>query len=770
MDDQKQNPVEGATPTDEQTHADDISSPARLEYVPIGRQGKIQLIVHIAGGEPFTDKLDVADAEGRAKLLKQLFEKHPQLKPADVEPELNRIAAEVVQLRDTSSGSSDEEADVDDGPGGGDCAILIGIAKRDAELFRAGSRHDGEAYATIRVGEYRETWPIKALGFAHWLRYRFFAFCDRPPTSEALTNAINMIASLALYEGTEQQVFTRFAEHEGAYWLDLANEHWQAVRVTAQGWEIVESNNVPVRFVRRRGMLPHPTPVRGGTIDALRAFVNCPLEALWILFVGALIACFRPRGPYPVIIAGGEQGSAKSTLVKKARLLLDPNKAAVRRLPREDRDLMIAAQNSFVLAYDNLSTIPPSISDALCSIATGGGYGARQLYSDDEEKLFDAARPILLNGIEDVATRPDLLDRAVLLSLPPITEQRRREEKELDAEFEAARPGILGALLDAMSTGLRRQDAVRLKRKPRMIDVVRWVTAAEVSFGWKEGTFLDAFMANRGDAHAIAMEASAIGQTVIAFMDTQTECVLTPKDLLAALDRIADTKTKERKDWPGTPKGLSDALKRLAPTLRALGIDVTIGERKPGGNRDRQITLRRIEPSPDPSGGTDASPDDTGSRRDRDAGDDDNRPYQNGSGRAPEGSRDGWDGWDAGVGTQSNQQTNFESDGSRDGWDGRVGRTSAASTNEIAAADVDKVATQPSQASQPSHPPSGGTADAVFPGRKRDGSTHESRSADEGRVRPDDRWARDIAARENWHARDMGPEQTEFFDNREVDL
>ena len=127
-----------------------------------------------------------------------------------------------------------------------------------------------------------------------------------------------------------------------------------------------------------------------------------------------------------IVVLSGEQGSAKSTFSAILRALLDPNTAPLRALPREDRDLFIAANNGHVLAFDNVSGLPAWISDTLCRLATGGGFAVRQLYTDQDEVLFDATRPVILNGIEDIVARPDLADRAVFLTLEPIPEERRR--------------------------------------------------------------------------------------------------------------------------------------------------------------------------------------------------------------------------------------------------------------------------------------------------------------------------------------------------------
>lgn len=191
----------------------------------------------------------------------------------------------------------------------------------------------------------------------------------------------------------------------------------------------------------------------------------------------------------------GEQG-AKTFFSKLLKALIDPNAAPVRALAREERELMIASNHSHLLAFDNLSGLPLRLSDALCRLASGGSFAVRQLYTDDVEVLFQAARPLLLNGIEDVICRPDLADRAIFLTLPSIGDKQRRPELEIWREFEIARPRLLGALLDAAAHGLRDLPRVRCEKLPRMADFALWAMACETAF-WPAGTFSRAYDANR---------------------------------------------------------------------------------------------------------------------------------------------------------------------------------------------------------------------------------------------------------------------------------
>jgi len=256
---------------------------------------------------------------------------------------------------------------------------------------------------------------------------------------------------------------------------------------------------------------------------------------------------------------------------------------------------MIAANNSSLLAFDNLSHVQNWLSDALCRLSTGGGFATRELYSDGEERLFDAMRPVMLNGVEALGMRSDLLDRCITVELPMIPEEKRRTEADLWRDFEPVRPRILGTLLDAVPEGIRNLETVRLDRLPRMADFARFAVASERALGLGAGAFMRAYADNREAANALALETAVIGPAVVELMETRDRWEGTPQDLLAALsaEPYTDGATRNRQDWPKTPRGLSAALRRLAPNLRRLRIETTF-VRKPGGNRSRMIFLERV--------------------------------------------------------------------------------------------------------------------------------------------------------------------------------
>src|SRR6476646_146930 len=394
------------------------------------------------------------------------------------------------------------------------------------ELFHSA---DGTAFADLMIDGHRETWRVRSTRLRSWLRRKHYQATGTAAGGGTISTALDLLEARAQFDAPQRAVYLRVAEHDGRIYLDLADERWRAVEIGPDGWQVISCP--PVRFRRTAGMLPLPLPIRGGSLEALTSFFNLPTRNDFLLVVAWLLTALRHGGPYPLLAISGEQGSAKTVLSKILRALIDPNAAPVRTAPREERDLFIAAGNGHVLAFDNLSDLPDWISDSLCRLASGGSFAVRRLYTDRDEVLFQAARPIVLNGIEDVVTRPDLADRAIFLTLPHVEEERRRAEKEIWRDFESAQPHILGALLEAASHGLRAVPEIRLEQLPRMADFALWATACETAF-CSAGGFLHAYKANRRSAIEDVIDADPVAARIRDIMAERTMWSGNASDLL----------------------------------------------------------------------------------------------------------------------------------------------------------------------------------------------------------------------------------------------
>jgi hypothetical protein len=477
---------------------------------------------------------------------------------------------------------------------------LISYAEEEAEFFHTPGM---DAYASARVvasAAHYETYSIKSRRFTLWLmdlwrrreKERLAEEGDedgRPAffPHRAMPDIAAYFESKALFEGVEEEVYIRVAGYGGRVYVDLCDPAWRVVEITPEGWQIIPGRDAPVRFVRTSGMLALPDPERGGSLGELRAVLNIGRDAEgernWLLISAWLAQGFNPRGPYPVLTLLGPQGAAKSFAQRILRNIVDPSSVPIRGVPRDEHNLYIDAASSWVISLDNMSTIPAWFSDALCRLATGGGFSTRTLYTDRDQELFSALRPAAINGIGDVITRPDLLDRALIINLPRIRPEDRRAEKELEAAAEAAKPGILGALFDAVAAGLAKQDAVFLERHPRMADFARWGVATEEALGGEPGSFMNAYTESQEEAVETALEAWPVAAVVMDFAVSYTKEEPwggTATDLFARLNDRADDDLKRSRDWPRAPNKLMEQLGRLAPALQEAGVYVMRTSRK----------------------------------------------------------------------------------------------------------------------------------------------------------------------------------------------
>jgi hypothetical protein len=445
---------------------------------------------------------------------------------------------------------------------------------------------ENESFAVYEVNGHRETWPVRSQAFRRWLAHRAYRETGTIPSSQALEDFLRIVEARATMEGLRRTPWLRVGATGGTIYIDLCNERWECVEIGPHGWRVRPIGDLP--FIRSPAMRALPDPEEGWGIEVLRGYLNCS-DNDFILFVAWIVGAMRAAGPYPALIASGEQGSGKSSASRLARSLVDPNAAPLRAAPRDDRDLLVAALNAHVLGFDNFSQIPTWLSDALCRLATGGGFATRLLHSDKDEQVFQATRPILINGIGSLADRADLADRAIVIRLNTIPETERLAEDDIEESLARDRPRIFGALLTALCAGVRNLPDVKLSRKPRMADFAKWATACESGLGWEPGAFLDAYMTNQRDSADGAFEADAVATAVNRFISGHLGHFWTgtATELLELLGALVSESVKKSRAWPITAQGLGNRLERAAPGLRAHGVSIT---RKHSGVRLVTIT------------------------------------------------------------------------------------------------------------------------------------------------------------------------------------
>lgn len=441
---------------------------------------------------------------------------------------------------------------------------LVAYVEERAELFHDENK---DVFAKDRsTGEVRR---IDGRQFRDWLVASFYRDAGKSARDQSVREALATLAGLGRFNGECLPVHIRVAGASGRYYLDLAEPgQSRAICIEPGRWYMVESPEA--MFTRPEPMQPLPEPQAGGSIAPLWRIANIPEEQR-LLVLAWLVECLRPDTPFPLIELMGEQGTAKSTTHSALRRLLDPNACDLRSAPKSAEDVFVGAGASWIVCYENVSHLSAQIQDALCTIATGGGFAKRKLFTDADESIISVKRPVGINGISAAVTAQDLIDRTLSIEMPVVRE--RVEVTGLWQAYETERGLLLGALLDIAAKALALLPSMRLPAgdKPRLVEFARLGMAVAEAVGQTGAAFMKQFNASRQESIARTIDASPVAGAVLEWLDHNPRG--RRASTKALLREVEQYRPPYCDAWPKSAKGFGDALRRAAPALRQLGID-----------------------------------------------------------------------------------------------------------------------------------------------------------------------------------------------------
>jgi len=473
--------------------------------------------------------------------------------------------------------------------------ILIEIGQAMGELF-----HDpgGDTYITITRQGVPRTYNLTSPDFREMLHGAYYAETGRGCNRNSMGDAIATLTAQAKFEGACHPVYLRVGMTANdaddaspdtlhSIEIDTGNTAWDCIRISADEITLTKPS---CRF--KRAGKPFALPEIGqADFGLIWKYLSIP-ENQRPLVAAFMLAALRPTGPFPALVSQGEQGSTKSTLCKVVKRFIDPSASPLRSPPREGRDLQVAAMNSWLPAWDNLSYLSPELSDDLCRLATGTAMASRRLYSDHDEVLVELQRPTIINGIEDLTTRPDLASRSLVIECQ-VPETRKRES-DFWRELEQDAPHIFAGLLVGVQQALRFQHE-QPSTSIRMADLAAWAQAGETALGFQQGAFIEAYTENQQGALTAGLHVSPVGQAVTDFMKSRTEFEGSASDLMEQMNRMVPEHITRQKSWPRAAHVLTQRLIRLAPALRAAGIGFEHG--RDAETRWIRLCTRRTEAS-----------------------------------------------------------------------------------------------------------------------------------------------------------------------------
>jgi hypothetical protein len=431
------------------------------------------------------------------------------------------------------------------------------------------------AFVEYDVNGHTENCALDSAAFTQRLSHQYYEKYGSVVPASAIKDAITTLTGMTLYGGEHRRSWLRTAYLDDKYYLDLCNEDWVVVEITAGEWTLIPKSLAAFRRSPISLALAHPRP--RGDLEPLWDLVNIPEQAR-ILVITYLIDCLRPNTHYPILVLEGEQGSAKSTTQRFLKMLIDPSAVLLRVPPKKIEDIYVGTGNDHLMSFNNLSRLSPELQDALCCFSTGGTHTGRTLYSNTDETIINIMSPIMLNGISGLVTRQDLMERCIYLDLQRIADGGRRTDTELDQLFEELMPQLLGALLDIMASAMALLPEVSRDNLPRMADYCLLGRAVASAMGFEPSYFDEAYAKNQLAALERGLESLSIYPALQSLLEDQK--LGYSGNYQELLNRLSRYRDGDGNGWPKNSKSLATMLKRQAPALRKVGIEITFDEQR----------------------------------------------------------------------------------------------------------------------------------------------------------------------------------------------
>ncbi len=453
---------------------------------------------------------------------------------------------------------------------------LVELAMREGTYF-----HDptGAGWVDFVHAGQRYTARVKSNQFRDFLARAFWDATGKTFSAEAWSRALSVLEGKARWETPQREVWRRVGRQGDKIYIDLTPD---VVEVGPEGWRVLPYADCPVAFNRSDCQLPLPVPQPGGSLEDLWRLLNVK-EPDRPLVLGWLLSCLVPDGPKPILVLTGEKGAGKSSAAALLKRLVDPTKAPKLTSVGGPRQMATAALGRWVLVFDNLSYLSAEQQDLLCCVSTGAGFSHRALYTDLEEIFLEYRRPQILTGVDLVPTRSDLLDRSILVRLDRIPDELRLPEAALEQLMAELLPGIYGALLDLLATGIRNLPTTKPAKLPRMADFALLCIAAGIPH------FVQAYTRNVQEGSQAAVEADPVAALLQQLVEQEGSWEGTATELVARLQEL-DPTSRDLQRLSSRALG-----RRLAGSLRGDLQAVGIGVEQVRDPKQRRIRLVPFE-------------------------------------------------------------------------------------------------------------------------------------------------------------------------------
>ena len=426
---------------------------------------------------------------------------------------------------------------------------------------------------------------VKDAKFGAYVRteFRKSEKCDNAPSFQSI---LQKYIDSALLDENKTKILSRMGgdTDETAYFLaDRKN----SIIVINKGGYKVYNHTKKYKFLKSSNVIEQVEPKRrNGLVDELKPFLNMD-EDMQILFTVNIVQEFLCTSSHFLAVVSSQQGSGKSTFTNMWRRILDPAQAVITTMPDNADSLKNHLANKLMVCFDNTQQLNSTYSDILCGAVTGTSYTRRKLYTDNEEIVMKLHNIVVLNGIDVIPKKSDLLERSLLFRLNKIDSKDRKTEKEIKDEFEDALPYILGAIFDTLVEYFKMKDSTKIIGSHRMAGAYNDCYIISKVLG-VEREFIAAFSRNQQEMQTDYAETNPVISAMSDYMNdiSRTQITDSISNIYDNIKKYADVKV-----FPKSPSAFSRELNNQKIALEKAGYRISIIKKK----NNSSLTIRKMK-------------------------------------------------------------------------------------------------------------------------------------------------------------------------------
>lgn len=404
-------------------------------------------------------------------------------------------------------------------------------------------------------------------------------------SNTAITTVHSNICSLFDDYSSKKDIGTRTFYNGHDYYYAVTPE--KILHVNDKG-TIEYASNCPVYFAYDPDFINQPEP------DLTSPAADLPklVETLFNItekdrsrFLAQLCAFYLPDLITPFLVLSGGHGTSKTTSARKIISLVNPTSTDIISMPEKEDGLIASLAGSYITAFDNIDSISKSFSDILCISCTGGYSVKRKLYSDNAKARVYLKNHVILNGIGDFVSRPDLAERCNIIYLDTI--QKRLTEKQVWKEFDELKPKLLGSIFNTIAAGLTLLPEMEksVTEFHRMADFSLYGAAFIKAMGLSPEEFIDDYTQANTQLIADCSSADPFNSVIKSFVENNSgKWTGTATKLLEALKSSSTVAHSVVSKYSASI--LSRKLSQNSTDLKAVGVNVDIKSTTP-----KSITL-----------------------------------------------------------------------------------------------------------------------------------------------------------------------------------